>query len=132
MAGNDEIPSFPHGCHGDSGGQLRTQHTFLRTPGLREHHPRGEGCQHAPFTAPVLEGLRRPGSQEGVNLPDSTPLLTNDQDGATTRPSCYAHACQEEIFLHAGLRPLLLAHAESRLAQSCSKTRPTTLFAGRG
>ena len=31
-----------------------------------------------------------------------------------------------------GLRPLLLAHAESRLAQSCSKTRPTTLFAGRG
>ena len=101
MAGNDEIPSFPHGCHGDSGGQLRTQHTFLRTPGLREHPPQGRTVSARPFTAPVMEGLRRPGSQEGVNLPDSTPLLTNDQDGATTRPSCYAHACQEEFFLHA-------------------------------
>lgn len=69
--------------------QLRTQHTFLRTSGLLEQHPRGCDNDWA-HAGPVC--------QDGVKVPDSTHSLTNDQGGATTRP-CYAHAVQEKILL---------------------------------
>jgi hypothetical protein len=92
------------------GWQLRTQHTFSRTSGLREQHPRW-WLKVARTGRTPLHGV------DGVKQPDPTHALTNDQGGATTRP-CYAHAVQRRIFLaQPRQRPLPVASDERGLAQ---------------
>ncbi len=74
------------------------------TQGVQGRARRGELRQHAPSRRLLWsrqEQVRQARSPDGAKRPESTHSLTNDQGGATTSPSGYAHACQEEFFLHA-------------------------------
>ncbi len=92
-------------------------------------HPREERCQHAPSQRPLWRACAGPAAKKASTC--QTPPLCSQMTRMVPRRGHHVMRtpARKNFSCTPGLRPLLLAHAENRLAQNCSKTCPTTLFA---
>jgi hypothetical protein len=122
-------------------GQLRTQHTFSRTSGLRGQPKgvqRGSACVSTPLHS-ACYGPGAPGQEPGWRQASQTPLIRSQMTRMVPRQDHQVmHTPARKNFsCTPGLRPLLLAHARSGLAQTAAfgplrdtpRRGPTTLFA---